>query len=660
MDTFASTLRRATEQRSAELTSRISELQGRVGGDSAAVSELLDVFAFFPKALRAVVDKEWDRNLSETSRVQILRPLLRYVTDVANFVENWLSHTGTSAVPLYLLDAVERTSRSLGLRDRKAVVATGPADNFTTIPARIGEVLLSRLGPLCPELPNSLASDFALMQAPRFEGRVARWHPILLGHEIAHIAVREKETVRALDLESVIDRRAAAELEVPGSGAKGPAGSLRLLEIAENWATELLCDAFAVHQFGAGAVVALSEFLEVIGATNLLSDTHPPGRLRIALLTRWLPTLDDSRAEALIGPWRSLAREPIKYDAEWAQFLVDIMLSQEGRIRALVNTWSPAYDTSARIDVIHASARLLKSGIPPESKVSIGGLLHDVTEPDVIIASWLGSQERYETPVDRLAEKALADFALLERWREAEAANDDAEPVANNEQAEPVANNEQVEPVANNDGEAPTLSSLELVRRMERSDESRLVVTPLLAQQVSGASIDLRLGNTFIVFVRSTTAFLDPLDEDGDPRRVQRRLQLAWGENFVLHPGELVLAATLEYIVLPSDLCGQVLSRSSYGRLGLLSATAVQVHPHFHGCLTLELVNLGTVPLKLTPGERVAQLVVARTGNLPAPLPSKYHCAIGPEFSKVRTDAEATVLRTLIGSSQPGARRHGA
>lgn len=90
---------------------------------------------------------------------------------------------------------------------------------------------------------------------------------------------------------------------------------------------------------------------------------------------------------------------------------------------------------------------------------------------------------------------------------------------------------------------------------------------------------------------------------------MQSLIRKGWGESFYLHPGELVLAATLEYIVMPADLTAQVITRSSYGRLGLLSATAVQVHPDFHGCLTLELVNLGEMPLAITPGERVAQLM---------------------------------------------------
>lgn len=102
---------------------------------------------------------------------------------------------------------------------------------------------------------------------------------------------------------------------------------------------------------------------------------------------------------------------------------------------------------------------------------------------------------------------------------------------------------------------------------------------------------------------------------------------------------------------MPPDVAGQVITRSSYGRLGLLSATAVQVHPRFTGCLTLELVNLGEVPMAITPGERVAQLMLWHTSPEETVEDkddqSKYRHPTGPEFSKIREDKESQTLVNL-------------
>jgi deoxycytidine triphosphate deaminase len=154
------------------------------------------------------------------------------------------------------------------------------------------------------------------------------------------------------------------------------------------------------------------------------------------------------------------------------------------------------------------------------------------------------------------------------------------------------------------------------------------------------AAIDMRLGTKFIVFRRSHTPSFETL-ADVSVLDMQELIEVGWGEAFILHPNEMALGASLEYMALPPDLAAQVVTRSSYGRLGLITATAVQVHPYFHGCLTLELLNLGQVPLELTPGERVAQLVIA-TVVPPATPPSKetFKCSTGPEFSKGRVETE--------------------
>lgn len=48
--------------------------------------------------------------------------------------------------------------------------------------------------------------------------------------------------------------------------------------------------------------------------------------------------------------------------------------------------------------------------------------------------------------------------------------------------------------------------------------------------------------------------------------------------------------------------------RSSWGRRGLTIATATGVHPGFTGCLTLELANLGDIPIAIRPGMTIGQL----------------------------------------------------
>ncbi len=84
--------------------------------------------------------------------------------------------------------------------------------------------------------------------------------------------------------------------------------------------------------------------------------------------------------------------------------------------------------------------------------------------------------------------------------------------------------------------------------------------------------------------------------------------------------------------------------RSSWARLGLQIATATCVEPGFSGVVTLELSNVGTLPLELYPGVRVAQLIL-REVSPPIEHPyqgrRKYRYPIGPEFSRLIKDDDA-------------------
>ena len=138
----------------------------------------------------------------------------------------------------------------------------------------------------------------------------------------------------------------------------------------------------------------------------------------------------------------------------------------------------------------------------------------------------------------------------------------------------------------------------------------RLIISPLFSDgQIGEASIDIKLGNTFFVTRRGNLPHIGPVQESLNDYKFQTRHHINFHNIFYLHPNELVLAGTLEYFRLPLTVAAMVTSRSKWGRVGLVIATATAVHPGFTGVLTLELVNLGEVPLELYPGISVAQII---------------------------------------------------
>lgn len=172
------------------------------------------------------------------------------------------------------------------------------------------------------------------------------------------------------------------------------------------------------------------------------------------------------------------------------------------------------------------------------------------------------------------------------------------------------------------------------------------MITPLLdPAQIGDASVDLRLGFEFIVFNLPSIGGIDPSKKEQiekEIHRYQRRVRVNRGDRFVLHPKQFVLGATLEYLVLPLDLHGEVGGRSTWGRTGLVIATATTVAPGYHGCVTLELANEGMLPLTLRPGDRIAQLVLHEAKPPASEYSGRYNYQTGPKFPdfKPADDAE--------------------
>ncbi|MFC6725847.1 dCTP deaminase [Halobium palmae] len=188
------------------------------------------------------------------------------------------------------------------------------------------------------------------------------------------------------------------------------------------------------------------------------------------------------------------------------------------------------------------------------------------------------------------------------------------------------------------------LSDADLLDRLEAGD---LVVDPIddPEMQVQPASIDVRLGREFLEFQRANISCIHPNSEQEVDEYVTETV-VDEGDEYVLHPGDFVLGTTKERVEVPPDLVAQVEGRSSLGRLAVVvHATAGFIDPGFRGKITLELSNLGTAPVALTPGMRISQLVFTEL-RTPAKRPygeergSKYQDQAGPQASRIRGDPE--------------------
>jgi dCTP deaminase len=188
------------------------------------------------------------------------------------------------------------------------------------------------------------------------------------------------------------------------------------------------------------------------------------------------------------------------------------------------------------------------------------------------------------------------------------------------------------------------LSDGEILRRLSEGD---LTIEPLDDPdlQVQPASVDLRLGREFLEFQHANIPCIHPNSEQEVEEYVDETVVEEGGE-YILHPGDFVLGTTHERVEIPPDIIAHVQGRSSMGRLAVvIHATAGIIDPGYRGQVTLELSNLGTAPVALTPGMRISQVIFTELTSAAerpygAERGSKYQDQSGPQASRIQGDRE--------------------
>ena len=166
---------------------------------------------------------------------------------------------------------------------------------------------------------------------------------------------------------------------------------------------------------------------------------------------------------------------------------------------------------------------------------------------------------------------------------------------------------------------------------------------------IAGISVDLRLDHRFRVFSNNSVTHLDlsgdreQLERDID-RIMSKEIEIEKGQALYIHPGELILGATMESVSIPDDLVGWLDGRSSLARLGLMvHVTAGRIDPGWEGQIVLEFYNNGKLPLALRPGMVICAMSF-ETLSSPAKRPynkrenAKYRGQQGAVFSRISKD----------------------
>jgi len=138
------------------------------------------------------------------------------------------------------------------------------------------------------------------------------------------------------------------------------------------------------------------------------------------------------------------------------------------------------------------------------------------------------------------------------------------------------------------------------------------VGSPIISHGLQSFGYDIRIGRQFRVFRM-------PLDHSGiiDPKDFNPMLlQEFEGDVCIIPPNSFALASSMEYIVMPRNVTGIVLGKSTYARCGIV-ANFTPLEAGWHGNITIEISNTSSLPAKVYANEGFAQVLFFR-GEEPA------------------------------------------
>lgn len=153
------------------------------------------------------------------------------------------------------------------------------------------------------------------------------------------------------------------------------------------------------------------------------------------------------------------------------------------------------------------------------------------------------------------------------------------------------------------------LSDVDIKKAVESGD---VVLDPFKPEQLQPVSYDICLGNTFIINDTHSTQAIDP-GKAIYPKT--HTIEVADGEEFVLHPGVSILGYSKERFGSDTYLI-EVNGKSSLARIGLIVHNSASiVNPGHVLNIALELCNLNNVPIVLRPGMSIAQLTFSTVSS---------------------------------------------
>jgi len=136
------------------------------------------------------------------------------------------------------------------------------------------------------------------------------------------------------------------------------------------------------------------------------------------------------------------------------------------------------------------------------------------------------------------------------------------------------------------------------------------LLSPFRPGNLNSCGYDLTLGSEFKVPALDTENWV--IDPFNPPPYIDKHRD----DYIIIPPYSFVLGVSVEHLIMPSDIIGICLGRSTYARSGVISHVT-PLEPGWRGEVTIEISNTSQLPVKVWVGKGITQAVFFRADEMP-------------------------------------------
>ncbi len=139
--------------------------------------------------------------------------------------------------------------------------------------------------------------------------------------------------------------------------------------------------------------------------------------------------------------------------------------------------------------------------------------------------------------------------------------------------------------------------------------ETNKMIQPFKYERLNSFGYDMTLGRTFKRFIGKA----DVIDVNNIK---ENDFEEFLGDYAVIPPHSFILGISVEYFIIPKNIIGICLGRSSYSRIGIIPHVT-PLESGWSGFVTIEISNVGMLPCKVYANKGISQVVFFESAFYP-------------------------------------------